>query len=1057
MRPILMKGHERPLTFLKYSRDGDLLFSCAKDHNPTVWFADNGERLGTYRGHNGAVWSCDISRDSTRLITGSADQTAKIWDVKTGTPLYTFNFDSPARSVDFAVGDKLAAITTDPFMGLPSAIHIKHIARDPEDQIGESVLILKGPRGRINRAVWGPLNRTLISAGEDSVIRIWDSETGKLLKESDKEDGHKILLHQFQNPRMVLSFSLLWDIRRLELIKTYVTERPVNAVAMSPLLDHVVLGGGQDASAVTTTDHRAGKFEAKFYDMILAEEIGGVKGHFGPINALAFNPHGKRRDLRKMSLRHQVLVDFPDPKYEKYGKEPFITIILYHGGSIIRSPKPEYVGGIKSKFDFVDVFNITVDYLNKLGEKLGYMGPKQFYRLHLNCFIQLNYQTEIVKFTEAYSPQNRIFTLYLECVECPNTQSGSSNPNVEPKMDYVHCPNTQPDSLNPDVEPQMQTNIQKGKGVAVDDGNDHDLDEVEWDEVCKIVDSYAEGNGSGDVDDDDGVSDEGDGLFDSELEGDDGEGDDSETDSNVDDCGGEDSGQEEVESSDSEDTTSDDDIRQYNPEHKCARSFNVKNVNSKWLSIKYEDAFRTDPKRNVKGFRKDIIKELRCHVSRNQAYRAKKKALEAIEGKAEDQFDSLWDYASELRNSNPGSIVMMVMTDGDDGTEQRKFSKFFVCFDALRQGFLSGCRPVIGVDGCHLKGPYGGVLLTAVSIDLNNNLYPLAYAVVSGETREAWQWFLELLKDDLHVVRDDVYTFISDKQKGLILAFEYVFPGADNRFCVRHLHGNMKTAGFRGLALKKGLWNAAKATTLDDCHYEVACYDGASQSLEPEDFVNPCYSVATFIEVYKYAILHVNGPNLWEKTGFVPPLPPNFGRGAGRPARARRLEHDEPQNKGKKRTRGQKNQTIKLKRQPYKVMCHYCGETDHNKKGCARKKMDHPAEPSVAEQPRKMTARKKTSTTKQPTVIAEKAPQKSTRKSMQQVQRKSTRNPCSKKNPDASQQMLHNFTQCSTVNQSSANVVPCLTKGGKKFITMTNLSAAVAATKKKKKIDKETK
>ena len=56
-----MKGHERPLTFLKYNRDGDLLFSCAKDHTPTVWFADNGERLGTYRGHNGAVWSCDVS------------------------------------------------------------------------------------------------------------------------------------------------------------------------------------------------------------------------------------------------------------------------------------------------------------------------------------------------------------------------------------------------------------------------------------------------------------------------------------------------------------------------------------------------------------------------------------------------------------------------------------------------------------------------------------------------------------------------------------------------------------------------------------------------------------------------------------------------------------------------------------------------------------------------------------------------------------------------------------------------------------------------------------
>lgn len=54
MKPILMKGHERPLTFLKYNRDGDLLFSCAKDQDPTVWFADKGERLETYRGHNGA-------------------------------------------------------------------------------------------------------------------------------------------------------------------------------------------------------------------------------------------------------------------------------------------------------------------------------------------------------------------------------------------------------------------------------------------------------------------------------------------------------------------------------------------------------------------------------------------------------------------------------------------------------------------------------------------------------------------------------------------------------------------------------------------------------------------------------------------------------------------------------------------------------------------------------------------------------------------------------------------------------------------------------------------
>ncbi|XP_078445338.1 eukaryotic translation initiation factor 3 subunit I-like [Wolffia australiana] len=301
MRPILMKGHERPLTFLKYSREGDLLFSCAKDSTPTVWFADNGERLGTYKGHNGAVWCCDISRDSTHLITGCADQTAKLWDVQTGTQLYSFNFESPVRAVDFSIGDKFTVVTTDPFMGHPSSIQVKRIASDIDEQTSDSVLTITGPQGRINRAVWGPLNRTIISAGEDCVIRIWDSETGKLLKESDKETGHTKQITSLSKSADGSHFitgssdksARLWDIRTLTLLKTYVTERPVNACAISPLLDHVVIGGGQEATQVTMTSHRAGKFEAKFFHKILQEEIGGVKGHFGPINALAFNPDGR--------------------------------------------------------------------------------------------------------------------------------------------------------------------------------------------------------------------------------------------------------------------------------------------------------------------------------------------------------------------------------------------------------------------------------------------------------------------------------------------------------------------------------------------------------------------------------------------------------------------------------------------------------------------------------------------------------------------------------------------------------------------------------------------
>lgn len=65
MRPILLQGHTRSLTQIKYNREGDLLFSCSKDKVANVWYSHNGERLGTYTGHQGAVWTIDVNGNTT--------------------------------------------------------------------------------------------------------------------------------------------------------------------------------------------------------------------------------------------------------------------------------------------------------------------------------------------------------------------------------------------------------------------------------------------------------------------------------------------------------------------------------------------------------------------------------------------------------------------------------------------------------------------------------------------------------------------------------------------------------------------------------------------------------------------------------------------------------------------------------------------------------------------------------------------------------------------------------------------------------------------------------
>ncbi|KAL8547230.1 hypothetical protein ACS0TY_006810 [Phlomoides rotata] len=75
-----------------------------------------------------------------------------------------------------------------------------------------------------------------------------------------------------------------------------------------------------------------------------------------------------------------------------------------------------------------------------------------------------------------------------------------------------------------------------------------------------------------------------------------------------------------------------------------------------------------------------------------QAYRAKTKALEIIEGFPYEQYSKLWDYAQELRNSNLNSTIIL------DNDEEGRFRGMYLCFDAVKRGFKSGCRPFIGVE-----------------------------------------------------------------------------------------------------------------------------------------------------------------------------------------------------------------------------------------------------------------------------------------------------------------------------------------------------------------------
>jgi len=161
----------------------------------------------------------------------------------------------------------------------------------------------------------------------------------------------------------------------------------------------------------------------------------------------------------------------------------------------------------------------------------------------------------------------------------------------------------------------------------------------------------------------------------------------------------------------------------------------------------------------------EVKERWRVDVNPSMMYRARTMANRQIFGKHEIQYVKLLDYCETLRSTNPGSCVVMKV-DRPVPEVNPKFLRMYCSLAAMKKGFLEGCRPVIGVDGCFLKGPFKGQLLAVVGRDGNDNMYPIAYDVVEAETKDSWIWFLKTLVSDLgHHERHSRPTFISDRQK----------------------------------------------------------------------------------------------------------------------------------------------------------------------------------------------------------------------------------------------------------------------------------------------------
>lgn len=119
------------------------------------------------------------------------------------------------------------------------------------------------------------------------------------------------------------------------------------------------------------------------------------------------------------------------------------------------------------------------------------------------------------------------------------------------------------------------------------------------------------------------------------------------------------------------------------------------------------DEFDENYSCNLNALRVNLAKNFGVKPSIWQLYRARTKVLERLCGDHKASYAQLPTYIQMLRDKNPG-ITIGLKSDGLDVTNlssEAIFQRLFVSFPAQKIGFVSGCRPFIGIDGCFLKGP----------------------------------------------------------------------------------------------------------------------------------------------------------------------------------------------------------------------------------------------------------------------------------------------------------------------------------------------------------------
>ncbi len=270
---ILSLGHTAAVRSVVFSPDGKFALSGSDDNTLRLWDVESALSLRTFEGHASYVWSVSWSPDGRRILSASNDHTVLLWDVASGRMLRTFEGHQNSVSTVSWSPDGSCAI---------SGSH-DYTMRLWDIDAGDCVRTFQCSNSTLSVS-WSPDGRRILSCSYYSDLSLWDVESGICLRTFE---GHSFYVNSVSwspDGRHALSGSAdktlrLWDVDTGRCLRTFEghTER-VWSVSWSP--DGCrALSGSADKTL-------------RLWDVDTGRCLRTFEGHTDYVNSVSWSPDG---------------------------------------------------------------------------------------------------------------------------------------------------------------------------------------------------------------------------------------------------------------------------------------------------------------------------------------------------------------------------------------------------------------------------------------------------------------------------------------------------------------------------------------------------------------------------------------------------------------------------------------------------------------------------------------------------------------------------------------------------------------------------------------------